>query len=110
MGTALTRLGRYEEAAVAYDQARREGALPWRMTWYQFGPFEAYYHSGRLDDVLALVRVNMANGARYVEETWYWQGRVLQQRGDVAGARGAYTQSLNLNRFYSAAREALAEL
>ena len=110
MGTALTRLGRYEEAAVAYDQARREGALPWRMTWYQFGPFEAYYHSGRLDDVLALVRVNMANGARYVEETWYWQGRVLQQRGDVAGARGAYTQSLNLNRFYAAAREALAEL
>ena len=110
MGTALTRLGRYEEAAVAYDQARREGALPWRMTWYQFGPFEAYYHSGRLDDVLALVRVNMANGARYVEETWYWQGRVLQQRGDVAGARGAYTQSLNLNRFYSAARAALTEL
>ena len=110
MGTALTRLGRYEEAAVAYDQARRAGTLPWRMTWYQFGPFEAYYHSGRLDDVLALVRVNMANGARYVEETWYWQGRVLQQRGDVAGARGAYTQSLNLNRFYSAAREALTEL
>ena len=52
----------------------------------------------------------MANGARYVEETWYWQGRVLQQRGDVAGARGAYTQSLNLNRFYSAARAALTEL
>ena len=53
MGTALTRLGRHEEAAAAYDQARRGGTLPWRMTWYQFGPFEAYYHSGRLDDVLA---------------------------------------------------------
>ena len=110
MGTALTRLGRYEEAAAAYDQARREGTLPWRMTWYQFGPFEAYFHSSRLDDVLALVRVNMANGARYVEETWYWQGRVLQQRGDVVGARSAYSQALNLNRFYTAAREALTEL
>ena len=110
MGTSLTRLGRYEEAAAAYDQARREGALPWRMTWYQFGPFEAYYHSGRLDDVLALVKVNMANGARYVEETWYWQGRVLQQRGDMTGARSAYSQALNLNRFYTAAREALTEL
>lgn len=110
MGTSLTRLGRYEEAAVAYDLSRREGSLPWRMTWYQFGPFEAYYHSGRLDDVLALVRVNMANGARYVEETWYWQGRVLQQRGDVTGARNAYSQALQHNRFYSVARDALAEL
>ena len=110
LGTSLARLGRYEEAAVAYDLSRREGTLPWRMTWYQFGPFEAYYHSGRLDDVLALVRVNMANGARYVEETWYWQGRVLQHRGDVTGARNAYSQALQHNRFYTAARDALAEL
>jgi hypothetical protein len=31
---------RYANAAVAYDMARNLG-LPWRMFWYQFGPFEA---------------------------------------------------------------------
>ena len=42
-----------EEAAAAFDQARQIG-LPWRMLWYQFGPFEAYYETGRYDEVIAL--------------------------------------------------------
>ncbi|MCE2490750.1 MAG: tetratricopeptide repeat protein [Anaerolineae bacterium] len=110
MGTSLAVLGRPTEAATAFDQARRIGTLPWRMTWYQFGPFEAYFRAGRLDDVQALVSVNMGNGARFVEETWFWQGRVMQQRGDLQGARNAYTQALQLNRFYEEARAALAAL
>lgn len=110
MGSSLVRLGRHAEAATAFDQARRIGTLPWRMTWYQFGPFESYFHAGRLDDVQALVSVNMGNGARFVEETWYWQGRVMQQRGDLQGARNAYTQAIQLNRFYEEARAALAAL
>ena len=110
MGSSLTRLGHHAEAAAAFDQARRVGTLPWRMTWYQFGPFEAYFGAGRLDDVLALVQVNMSNGARFVEETWFWQGRVMQARGDLQGARNSFNQALQLNRYYEAAREALAEL
>ena len=110
MGTSLARLGRHTEASAAFDQARRIGTLPWRMTWYQFGPFESYFHSGRLDDVLALVQVNKGNGARFVEETWYWQGRVLQARGDLQGARNAFAQALQLNRFDDESRMALAEL
>ena len=110
MGSSLVRLGRHAEAASAFDQARRIGTLPWRTTWYQFGPFEAYFHAGRLDDVQALVNVNMGNGARFVEETWFWQGRVMQQRGDLQGARNAYTQAIQLNRFYEEARAALAAL
>ena len=107
MGTSLTRLGRYEEATVAYDQARREGALPWRMTWYQFGPFEAYFNAGRYDDVMALVNVNLTNGAQYVEETYYWQGRVLETQGDSQGARNAFSRALQHNYLYADARAAL---
>ena len=107
MGTSLTRLGRYEEATVAYDQARREGALPWRMTWYQFGPFEAYFNAGRYDDVMALVNVNLTNGAQYVEETYFWQGRVLERQGDIPGARNAFSRALQHNYLYDEARNAL---
>jgi hypothetical protein len=109
MGTALTRLERYDEAAVAYDQARRAG-LPWRMLWYQFGPFEAYYNVQRYDDVTALVDTNLTNGAEYVEETFYWQGRVLAAQGRTQAAAGAFNQALSRNPFFTAAQTALDEL
>lgn len=110
IGTALTRLERYEEAAAAYDQARRVGTLPWRMTWYQFGPFEAYYNSGRYDDVLALVNANLNNGAQYVEETHYWNGRVLAAQGNTSGAVAAFRRALQHNPRYADARAALDRL
>ncbi|MAS34448.1 MAG: hypothetical protein CL610_10600 [Anaerolineaceae bacterium] len=110
MGTSLTRLGRYEEAADAYDLARRDGTLPWRIIWYQFGPFEAYFNAGRYDDVMALVDINLTNGAQYVEETYYWQGRVLEARGDLSGARQAFNRALQHNYLYADAREALDSL
>jgi len=110
MGTSLTRLGRYEEAAAAYDKARSEGSLPWRMVWYQFGPFEAYFNTGRYDDVMALVNINLTNGAQYVEETYYWQGRVLQAQGDLSGARQAFSRALQHNHLYADARAALDSL
>jgi tetratricopeptide (TPR) repeat protein len=109
-GTSYTKLGEYEEAASAYDQARREGALPWRMIWYQFGPFEAYFNTGRYDEVMALVNINLTNGAQYVEETYYWQGRVLEAEGNIAGARSAFQQALSHNSRYADARDALSAL
>lgn len=110
MGTSYTRLGRYQEAAAAYDKARSEGSLPWRMIWYQFGPFEAYFNTGRYDDVLALVNINLTNGAQYVEETHYWHGRVLEARGDLSGARQAFSRALQRNYLYEEARAALDSL
>ncbi len=110
MGTSYTRLGRYEEAAAAFDQARRVGTLPWRITWYQFGPFEAYFNAGRYDDVLALVNANLANGAQFVEETYYWNGRVLAMQGNTAAAADAFRQALAHNPRYADARAALDRL
>lgn len=110
MGSSYTRLGRYEEAAAAFDQSRRVGLLPWRITWYQFWPFEAYFNVGRYDDVLALVNANLANGAQYVEETHYWNGRVLAAQGDIPSAVAAFRQALQHNPRYADARAALERL
>lgn len=108
MGTSLVELERYQEAATAFDQAQRT-ELPWRMMWYQFGPFEAYYQTGRYDDVLSLVQINL-NNAEEIEETYYWQGRVLEAQGQPEQAASSYRRALSYNPNYEAARTALDNL
>ena len=109
MGTSLVALGRYQEAAVAFDQANRTGKLPWRVHWYQFGAFEAYFQVGRYDDVLSLVKINQ-NTSRELEETYYWQGRVHEARGNPQQAASAFRRALSYNPNYQAARQALQGL
>lgn len=106
MGTALVKLGRYEEAAVAFDRANQIG-LHFRMAWYQFGQFEAYFNVGRYDDVLSIVNYNLNNGGVYVEETHYWQGRVYEARGEMEQAAASYNRALSRNPNFAAAQEAL---
>ncbi len=108
MGTSLVALQRYQEAAAAFDQSRRLGP-PWRMMWYQFGAFEAYYQLGRYDDVLSLVKVNL-NNAEEIEETYYWQGLVLQAQDKPEQAASSFRRALAYNPNYDEARAALAQL
>ena len=109
MGTSLVALERYAEAATAFDQANRTGKLPWRMHWYQYGPFAAYFHVGRYDDVMSLVRINQ-NNARELEETYYWQGMVQAAQGEPQAAAASYRRALAYNPQFDAARQALASL
>jgi hypothetical protein len=109
MGTALVKLGRYEEAAAAYDEAVHL-ELPFRMNWYQFGMFEAYFNVGRYDDVLGLVQINLTNAGDLVEETRYWEGRVYEALGDYNQAQVSYQRALDQNPQYAAARDALNAL
>lgn len=109
MGTSLVALERYDEAATAFDQANRTGQLPWRMHWYQYGAFAAYFHVGRYDDVMSLVRINQ-NNARELEETYFWQGMVQEAQGDRQDAAASYRRALVYNRHFAAARQALAAL
>ncbi len=109
MGTSLVALERYQEAATAFDQANRTGQLPWRMHWYQYGAFAAYFHIGRYDDVMSLVRINQ-NNARELEETYYWAGRVQEAQGNPQGAAASYRRALAYNPQFDAARQALAAL
>lgn len=108
MGSSLVALGRYQEAATAFDQAQRL-KLPWRMMWYQFGPFEAYFQIGRYDDVMSLALINL-NNAEELEETYYWQGRVLAAQGQSEQAAAAFRRALSYNPKDEEARQALDEL
>jgi tetratricopeptide (TPR) repeat protein len=108
LGSSLTRQGRYADAASAFDQARVIG-LPWRMLWYQFEPFQAYYEAGRHAELLALADSVIATAGN-IEETFYWRGRALQAMGDAEGARQAYQRAAELNSNYSEPQQALAEL
>lgn len=109
MGTSLVALGRYQEAATAFDKAQATESLPWRIHWYQFGAFEAYFQVGRYDDVLSLVTINQ-NNARELEETYYWQGRVREAQGSPQQAAAAYRRALAYNPNYAEARQALESL
>jgi tetratricopeptide (TPR) repeat protein len=106
-GSNLVYFDRYEEAALAYDKARDLG-LPLRMFRYQFGPFLAYFHSNRTDDLLVLT--DYARGVTEMsEEAWLWHGYGLYRKGDYAGARKAWEKadSINPQFFEDQARQAL---
>lgn len=95
LGSNLVYFDRYDEAAVAYDKAREIG-LPLRMFRYQFGPFLAYFHSGRNDDLLALT--DYARGVTEMsEEAWLWYGYGLYRKGDNAGALAAWQKADKIN-------------
>ncbi len=109
LGSDLVALGRFAEAASAYDQARQAG-LPWRMLWYQFGPFEAYYQTGRYQEIIRLADATLKSAGGDIEELFYWKGMALEAAGDPAGARSAWQQALKLNPGYPEPSAALARI
>ena len=110
MGTNFVNLGMHDVAAQAYDQAISLG-LPWRMMWYQFGPYEAYYETGRYDDMIAIARQNQNDGGgHYVEETWYYLGMAREGRGELEKALQNYNTALSFNPNFTPAREAKERL
>lgn len=107
VGTNYTRLGRYEEAAQAYDRARIL-QLPWRMLWYQFDPFEAYLRAERYDEVIALADANLRLTPN-LEESLYYRALARRALGDTAGAESDLKQALSFNPLFVPARRALGE-
>jgi tetratricopeptide (TPR) repeat protein len=91
MGTAYVALGDYENAVIAYDQALQLG-LPWRTLWYQFGPYEAYFHVGTYNNVLALAENTLAT-TRFVEEAYFWKGMALAAEGDPDAAGDQFAEA-----------------
>jgi len=105
LGTNLVYFERYAKAAQAYDRARQIG-LPQRFLRYQFGPFIAYFHTGRFEDLLALADYALRI-TKNSEEAHLWRGWSLYRLGDRQGAIEAFRAALEANPTYQDARYAL---
>ena len=105
VGSSLTALGRHQDASAAYDKSRQLG-LHFRMLWYQFGPYESYYETGRFEDVITLADVTL-NTAGNLEESYYWRGRARMALGNVDGARSDFRSALRHHDDWEPALEAL---
>lgn len=92
-GTNLVALQDFAGAAAAYDEAFNlypsipEGKRPWRLLWYQTGPYWAYYYTARYHDVISLATQTLDNMSEPVlEETYYWRALAREALGDIQGA------------------------
>lgn len=105
LGTNLVYFERYPEAALAYDRARQIG-LPQRMYRYQFGPFLAYFHTGRLDDLMAIVEYALKRTPNS-EEALLWRGWAHYRQGKISEAVADFRAALEQNPTYVDAQYAL---
>ena len=92
-GANLVSLQDFAGAALAYDEAFAiypiipEKERPWRMMWYQTGPYWAYYYSGRYQDVIELASTTLdAMSEPVLEESYYWRALAREASGDTDNA------------------------
>lgn len=119
-GTSHIDLFEYQDAAVAYDQAfaiynelgEDDVQRPYRMMWYQTGPYWAYYYSGRYLDVINLANVTLTEtiSKPTIEESIYWRGRAKYMIGDTPGAIADYREALRLHPNWGPAVQGLQDL
>lgn len=105
LGSNLTYFDRYEEAIVAYDKAREIG-LPWRMLFYQFGPYRAYFYAGRYQDVEELATATL-DARPDLEESFLWRGWARYMLGRGGEAVQDWYAALEINPKFTDALTAL---
>lgn len=116
-GTSLVHLQDYAGAAQAYDEAFRlypsleKELRPWRIMWYQTGPYFAYYYTGRYQDVIDLATTTLdAASEPYLEENFYWRARARAALGDTQGAMDDLRTSLKYHPDFSPSVLVLQEM
>lgn len=115
-GSVLVEMGDYLGAAQAYDQAFTVynqldfGLRPWRITWYQVGPYLAYYSSGRYQDVFNLADQTITNTSfPSLPETWYWGGQAALMLTDKDTAADYFRKALEFYPGWDLATQGLAQ-
>lgn len=119
-GTNLVQLQDYAGASQAFDEAYAidaqiavsdPGHRPWRMLWYQTGPYFAYFFTGRYGDVINLATQTLVVAEEpALEESWYWRARARAAVGDSAGAIEDLQTSLDYHPDFAPSLELLQAL
>jgi tetratricopeptide (TPR) repeat protein len=114
VGTSHVALQQYVDAAYAYDQAFAVYAAmqvddvsrPYRIMWYQTGPYWAYYYSGRYTDVINLANTTLLETVSepVLEESFYWRGLAYEGLGDLDQAVYDWQVALELHPDWDPAR------
>jgi hypothetical protein len=117
LGSSYVGTGDYAKAAVAFDKAFElysklsEEQRPYRLMWYQTGPYQAYYNIGRYQDVINLANTTFTwVGQPVLEESYYWRGMAYLALGKQNNAIYDFQKAVALNPNYSPPRDALLHL
>ncbi len=105
-GTNLVKLQDYAGAATAYDQAfaiynllpEDKSVRPYRVLWYQTGPYFAYYYTARYQTVIDLATTAIKSvyfDDTSPEESLYWRGMAKLALGDTEGAIDDFRESID---------------
>jgi len=106
-GTSLVQLQDYAGAGAAYDRAftlyagltQDNSQRPYRMVWYQTGPYWAYFYTGRYQDVINLANVTLSTPSTgpTLEESLYWRAMASYAIGKTGPAATDMLETVRLN-------------
>lgn len=105
-GTSHVQLKQYVDAKDAYKYAfllysylpEDDTIRPWRIMWYQTGPYFAYFYSVDYEAVINLATTTLnAMPEPTLEESFYWRGMARWKLGETDNAISDFRQSVYLN-------------
>jgi len=86
---------------------------PYRILWYQTGPYFAYFYTARYLDVIEKATRNSIEMVRddepALEESFYWRGKARIAIGDREGGIEDFTTCLQYHPGFTPCLEALHE-
>jgi tetratricopeptide (TPR) repeat protein len=120
VGTSHVALREYVDAAYAYDYAFQiyaqladdNSTRPYRIMWYQTGPYFAYYYSARYADVINLADTTLKDtiSEPVLEESLLWRGRAYYMAGKTDLAVSDYRAALKIHPGWGPAVQGLQDL
>ncbi len=116
-GSAQVDLNDFYGAAQSYDLAFHYYAnldtkiRPYRIVWYQTGPYYAYYYTGRYQDLIALADITLASTKEpFLEESYYWRAMAYHALGEIGNAQDDLKTCLEVHPGFSPCTILSAEL
>jgi tetratricopeptide (TPR) repeat protein len=120
LGTSHVALQEYADAAAAYDNAFQlyaqlkdsDSTRPYRIMWYQTGPYWAYYYTARYLDVISLANTTLkvTIAAPVLEESLLWRARAYYMTGQTQPAINDYRAALRVHPDWGLAVQGLQDL